>query len=119
MGDLVNLEPKKIQYAESEFGGCPHCVRNDGCLNDGRADWVVCHQHKTKWYWSVNVPAGALEEDEETSRQNRFRLAEYVTVDAMPPAPDEYRSPESLGPNRGCDELGIPNDLDHPWRRDS
>ena len=32
---------------------------------------------------------------------------------------DEYRSPEELGPNRGCDEHGIPLDPDHPWRRDS
>ena len=32
---------------------------------------------------------------------------------------DEYRSPEELGPDRGCDEHGVPNDPNHPWRRDS
>lgn len=28
---------------------------------------------------------------------------------------DEYRSAEELGPNRGCDEHGIPLDPQHPW----
>ncbi len=57
-------------------------------------------------------------EDGETCKRNRFKLAEYLAVDAMPPAPDEYPPPE-LNPNRGCDEHGIPLDPDHPWRRDS
>ena len=65
MGDVMNLEPKKPEHAESELGGCPHCGRNDGYLNDGRADWIVCHQHKTKWYWGSDLPPGGREEDEE------------------------------------------------------
>ncbi len=119
MGDLVNMEPKKTRYAESELGGCPHCYRNDGYLNDGRADWIVCHQHKTKWYWGSGWSPGGRGEGEETWQRNRFKLAEYMTVDPMPPAPeqDEYRSPEELGPNRGCDEHGMPLDPAHPWNR--
>ena len=30
---------------------------------------------------------------------------------------DEYRSPEELGPNRGCDIHGRPLDPLHPWNR--
>ncbi len=119
MGDVVNLEPKKPRYAESYYGGCPHCGRNDGFLNVEREHFFICHEHKTKWHFGSNLFSGWREESEETWQRNRFRLAEYMTVDPMEPAPedDEYRSPEELGPNRGCDERGIPRDPDHPWNR--
>lgn len=119
MDDPVNLRPEKPRHAESELGGCPHCGRNDGCLNDGRADWIICHQHKTKWYWGSDLAPGAREEDAAKSQQNRFRLAEYMSVDPIPPAPeeDETGSPEELDPNRGCDVLGRPLDPNHPWNR--
>ena len=119
MGDVVNLEPKKPRYAASQFGGCPHCGQHDGYLNIDREHWFRCDRHKTKWRFGSNLFSGWREEGEEVWQRNRFKLAEYMTVNPMPPVPeeDEHRSPEELGPNRGCDEAGLPLDPDHPWRR--
>ena len=86
MGDVVNLEPKKPRYAESEFGGCPHCGRDDGYLNVEREHWFVCHEHKTKWRAGSNLFSSWHEEDEEVWQRNRFRLAEFMAVDSIPPA---------------------------------
>ncbi len=121
MSDVVKFQPKKTRHAESEFGGCPHCGQNDGFLNVEREHWFRCDRHKTKWRFGSNLFSGWREEGEETWQRNRFKLAEYMTVDPMPPVPeeDEYRSPEELGPNRGCDEHGYPLDPNHPWNRSS
>ena len=119
MSDVVKLEPKKTRHAESQFGGCPHCGKHDGYLNVEREHWFRCDRHKTKWRFGSNLFSGWREEGEEVWQRNRFKLAEYMTVDAMPPAPeeDEHRSPEELGPNRGCDERGVPLDPQHPWNQ--
>lgn len=119
MGDVISFEPEKPRHAESDYGGCPHCGRNDGFLNVGREHWFRCDQHKTKWYFGSNLLSGWREESEETWQRNRFKLAEYMTVEPMEPGPeeDEHRSPEELGPNRGCDERGMPLDPCHPWNR--
>ena len=119
MSDVVKFQPNKTQHAESYYGGCPHCGKHDGHLNVEREHWFRCDHHKTKWRFGSNLFSDWREDGEEVWQQNRFKLAEYMTVDPMPPAPeeDELRSPEELGPNRGCDEHGNPHDPDHPWNR--
>ncbi len=62
------------------FGGCPYCGQNDGYLNDGRDHWFFCNQHKTKWLVGSNLFSSWREEDDEVWRLNRFKLAEYMTV---------------------------------------
>ena len=66
------------------FGGCPHCGQNDGYLNDGRDHWFRCDRHKVKWWVGSNLFSSWRDEDEETWRLNRFRLAEYMTVSPIP-----------------------------------
>ena len=84
MGDVVKLH--RIVTADSPFGGCPHCGRDDGFLNDGRDHWFRCDRHKTKWKVGSNLFSSWRDEDEETWLHNRFRLSEYMTVEPLMPA---------------------------------
>ena len=85
MGEIVQLECKKPSRTECGFGECPHCCLNDGYLNVEREHWFFCHEHKTKWHVGANLFSSWREEDESTWQRNRFRLAEYRTVDPIVP----------------------------------
>jgi len=37
------------------FGVCPICKKNDGYRNHGRAQWMVCIEHKLKWCFGENL----------------------------------------------------------------
>ena len=67
------------------FGGCPYCGGNDGYLNVERGHWFMCDRHKTKWCAGSNLFSGWRDENEEVWRLNRFRLAEYMTVEPVMP----------------------------------
>ncbi len=71
---------RDVAVTEYPFGGCPHCGRSDVYLNDGRDHWFYCDRHKTKWLAGSNLFSSWHDEDEDTWRQNRFKLAEYMTV---------------------------------------
>ncbi len=45
----------------------------------------MCHRHKTKWHVGSNLFSGWRDEIEEVWRLNRFRLAEYMTVEPVMP----------------------------------
>ncbi len=65
------------------FSGCPHCGQNDSYLNNGRDHWFFCDRHKTKWLVGSNLFSSWREEDDEVWRLNRFKLAEYMTVNPI------------------------------------
>ena len=71
---------------ENYFGGCPCCGNADGYLNDGPDHWFICHRHKTKWRAGSNLFSGWRDENDEMWLHNRFRLAEYMTVEPLMPA---------------------------------
>lgn len=86
MGDVVTLRPKVT--TDEYFGGCPHCGQNDGYLNIGRDHWFRCNRHKTKWWTGSNLFSSWHDEDEGVWTQNRFKLAEYMTVESIHPEPN-------------------------------
>ncbi len=81
MGDVVQFQ--RPVTADNHFGGCPHCGRNDGYLNDGRDHWFFCDSHKTKWLVGSNLFSSWREEDDKVWRLNLFKLAEYLTVNLI------------------------------------
>ncbi len=85
MGDVVQFQ--RPVTADNHFGGCPHCDRHDGYLNDGRDHWFFCNRHKTKWLVGSNLFSSWRDEDEDIWRQNRFKLAEYMTVEPIHAGP--------------------------------
>ena len=78
MGDVVELRGPVTR--DNHFGACPYCGQSDGYLNDGRNHWFRCDRHKVKWWVGSNLFSSWRDEDEETWRLNRFRLAEYMAV---------------------------------------
>ena len=84
MGNVVQFTPKPtmLEY----FGGCPHCDQINGYINIGRDHWFICDRHKTKWLAGSNLFSGWCDEDEETWKRNRFKLAEYMVVEPIYPA---------------------------------
>lgn len=66
------------------FGGCPHCGANHGFLNVGRAHWIACDTHKTKWCIGSNVFSDWKEENEAIWLQNAEKLAGYSEVKPLP-----------------------------------
>jgi hypothetical protein len=32
------------------YGGCPQCGRNDGLLRVDETDWLICGEHKLRWF---------------------------------------------------------------------
>ncbi len=86
MGDVVNF---KSVTTDEYFGGCPHCGQNNGFINVGRDHWFLCDRHKTKWWYGSNIFSCWRQEDEETWQRNRFKLAEYITVEPIFPEPTE------------------------------
>ncbi len=76
---MTELANDNIPY----FGGCPHCLRNDGFLNIGREHWFVCHRHKMKWCVGSNLFTAP--EAEDALRSNVYRLANYMTCEPVLP----------------------------------
>jgi hypothetical protein len=73
---MIELANDDISY----FGGCPHCLHNDGFLNTiGREHWFVCHRHKMKWSFGYNV--FTVHDTEDELRTNAYRLANYMTCE--------------------------------------
>jgi hypothetical protein len=40
---------------DDHFGVCPHCRKNDGFINVGRAHLFMCHEHKVCWWVGENL----------------------------------------------------------------
>jgi hypothetical protein len=37
------------------FGVCPHCRKHSGYINVGRGHWMLCDEHKVKWFVGSNL----------------------------------------------------------------
>jgi len=88
MGNVVNLFPERVTTDEP-FGGCPKCGKLDYYLNVGRDHWAVCDTHRAKWHIGSNLFSSWHHETEADWQRNRYRLAEYVSVDSICPEPTE------------------------------
>jgi hypothetical protein len=66
---------------DDHFGVCPHCGKNDGFLNIGRAHWFVCHEHQMKWRAGENLFSNWRDETEEDWRRNHYRIGHYHELD--------------------------------------
>jgi hypothetical protein len=51
------------------FGLCPHCHKHDGIINVGQGHWIVCHEHKVKWFIGSNLFDSSRHQTEEEQRQ--------------------------------------------------
>ena len=83
MGSILKFTPRPT--TDKYFGGCPHCGQNDGFVNVESEQWFSCARHKTKWRVGSNLFSGWRDEDEATWQRNRFKLAEYMTVEPVYP----------------------------------
>jgi hypothetical protein len=63
-----------------DLGACPVCGAAHEVLNIGDDYWVVCHDHKTKWWIGSNIFCGWRFDHEGMWRENQERLATYDAV---------------------------------------
>ena len=55
----MDAQHPTVIYDDVElWGGCPHCHRNDGMINVGKSQWVVCKAHKVMWRIGTNLFSG-------------------------------------------------------------
>lgn len=40
---------------QGHFGGCPHCGYSEGPHNVRRAHWLVCREHRVRWWIGENL----------------------------------------------------------------
>jgi hypothetical protein len=59
----------------NHLGVCPICRRQNGCLNEGRINWIVCHAHRVKWTIGSNVLSGW----KHLTAEQRFAEADKLT----------------------------------------
>ena len=67
----------EITTVNDPLGGCPHCG-NGGQIKrnlDG-LDWLVCHEHKTRWFLGVGF--SAANQDNEQALLNAFEEVQPV-----------------------------------------
>jgi hypothetical protein len=63
---------------EHPLGACPDCHKPGEVLNVGRDNWIVCDEHRTRWYLgNVFTPRDGEAEWE----ANWQRIADYRIVD--------------------------------------
>ena len=87
MSEVVQFHPRRTGSRNERLGGCPHCGRNDGWLNVGRDEWVVCNRHQVKWFMGSNLFSDWRHETEEDWLRNRYKLDRYMTVEPVIPEP--------------------------------
>jgi hypothetical protein len=91
------IERARTREPIDYFGGCPHCGKNDGCLNYGRDHYFICRKHKVYWYAGSNLFSGWRDENETIWRENASLLETYTEVK---PIHDPYwEAPVDATPN--------------------
>ncbi|OWY65369.1 hypothetical protein B7486_42290 [cyanobacterium TDX16] len=66
---------------QGHFGGCPQCGYSDGPYNVGRAHWLVCPEHRVRWWIGENLfGAWRSETPEEWEKTLRW-LSDFRIVD--------------------------------------
>jgi hypothetical protein len=71
------------------FGGCPHCGQYSNCLNVNRSHWMMCDEHRVRWWIGSNLFSSWRHEDEVTWAKNILVLEEYSEVEPIFPEPSE------------------------------
>ena len=103
------------QYADSYFGMCPLCFKEGVGLNVGREHWLVCDEHRVKWFVGSNLFSGWRDESEDTHRENAETLRDHREVEPRHYKPriaaivaerqreiDEARAARALGTSGGA-----------------
>jgi len=95
MGEVISITrkevitfpiPEEVDSIEDDLNGlCPHCGKNDGCLNIERISFGVCHEHKTKWQIFSNSIVNT--ETPEDWKKNIDVLSHYEEVESFWIAP--------------------------------
>ena len=80
MGEVITFPiPEEVNSIEDDLNGlCPHCRKNDGCLNIERISFGVCHEHKTKW--QIDSNSLLKTETPEDWKMNIDKLLHYKEV---------------------------------------
>ena len=91
------------------WGGCPHCGRHDGYLNDGPEHWFVCHRHRVKWSVGSGLFSGWREETDAERFRQQEQLAGYREVAPLRSSPPIRRSDQSA---EDLDDLPLVDALD-------
>jgi hypothetical protein len=71
------------------FGGCPECGGNHGCVSIGRDHWIVCHDHKTKWWIGSNLFSTWRDLSPAEHRWHERVLASYTKVQPLNTCPPD------------------------------
>lgn len=63
------------------FGDCPKCEGggNDGYLNLGRSNWIICHLHQLRWCIGDLLSSWRFETEEDWD-QNWKRIGHYEQI---------------------------------------
>ena len=65
------------------FGDCPVCGQNDGHLNIGRTQVMLCATHRVKWTIGVDVFSSWQDETEADWQRNAETLREFREVEPL------------------------------------
>lgn len=68
---------------DSYYGGCPECQGNDGYLNVYKVHWMVCHQHRVKWWIGENLFPCWRDQTASEWMRNKRLLSGYRAVDTI------------------------------------
>ena len=80
MGQVIALRTRQADA----FGSCPECGRRTGVMNVGKAHWLYCELHLTKWHGGYSLLARSTTEDDSTWLANAARLRDYREVEPLP-----------------------------------
>jgi len=53
--EATNLARLNNGAFQGHFGGCPHCGHSEGPYDVGRVHWLVCREHRLRWWIGENL----------------------------------------------------------------
>ena len=96
MGAVVRFKWREAD----EFGSCPECGNCTDVLKVGKAHWLYCEVHGTKWHAGFSLLPGGLGETAHTWLENAGRLRAYREGGPLP----------GRGTCDGADRPGAPSE---------
>ena len=80
MGDVIAFRRRE----QDRFGSCPECGRRSGVKNVGKAHWLYCDLHRTKWHGGFSLLSPVPGEADSGWLRNAEFLRAYREVSPLP-----------------------------------
>ena len=77
----VSLSKLHSGAFQGHFGGCPFCGHSSGPYNVRRDHWLVCQEHRVRWWIGENLFSAWRNESPHESEQTRLWLSDFQVVE--------------------------------------